>query len=133
MKLKMLLLIFALIAGINLSLGFFTRQRWHNFELEQQRSAMTVYAASLQANVDFDHGLLRKYELSMTNKIGYSGRRDGAFEIWTWPANTEAGQPAQQTSQQFVDTYNDKMKYMVEHPEDFPPTKAATTQPVATR
>ena len=90
---------------------------------------MTVYAASLQAKVDFDHGSLRKYETSATNKIGSTGRRNEAFEIWSWPTYPEAGAVPQQTAILFVDTYNTQMKFMIAHPDDFPLKKAAATRP----
>lgn len=76
---------------------------------------MSVYAGTLQANVDYEKGKLRIYELTIDGPTCYSGRDEGKFEIWNW---TYFNKVFYYSNKNFVDSYNKKMKILHQKAEN---------------
>jgi hypothetical protein len=51
--------------------------------------------------------------------LRYSGSNDGPFEIWISSFYPSLGYPERYSTEQQVESYNRKMRYMHEHPEKF--------------
>src|SRR5206468_6122520 len=76
--------------------------------------------ATRQAMEDFQAGHLRLYILGgESDRHKFSGRTDGAFEIWIPPFHPELGRAHRYSTEQFIEFYNRKMRYMQTHPEEF--------------
>jgi hypothetical protein len=94
---------------------------------------MATYAGAMQAYANFRKGILRLYELSADTQGEDTHRKDGPFEVWTWPHYPSLGYPHEFAQHQFVEMYNRKMRYMHAHPELFDPNDDGalvnTTQP----
>ena len=78
---------------------------------------------------DLHSGKLRLYEFAgQQDATKFSGRRDGAFEIWYPEFNLPMSRAWQYGSKEFVASYNDTMINIHEHhPEMFPPEADART------
>jgi hypothetical protein len=102
---------------------------------EMEMYGMATYAGAMQADADFRHGNMRLYELSPApdTKSKDTHRKDGPFEVWTWPYYPTLGHAHQFGEERFVDMYNEKMRYMQAHSEQFGPNSDGahgdTTQP----
>ena len=80
--------------------------------------------ASRQALDDFRAGHLRLYTLGgECEKAKFSGTNDGPFEIWIPQYFPSLGTAHRYSTEQFVEFYNRKMKYMHEHPDEFLPKR----------
>jgi len=74
------------------------------------------YAGGLQARVWFQEGRYRLLELSQVEKVEFTGRTNGPFEIWTWTHYTNYPWLTVQTAdQEFVDAFNRRMRQLWEN------------------
>jgi hypothetical protein len=101
-------------------LGFLVRAHLQNHAWENEMFAMAALAGSLQARADYERGNLQLYEVAADSEMKATGRSEGPFQIWTWPFHSMLGQPNKFAAEQFVKSYNTKMKYMRQHPDQFP-------------
>lgn len=75
---------------------------------------------SQQALKDLRNGKLQYYELGEeTDEPVFTGRHDGAFEIWHPQYYPTLGAGHRLERQHYITAYNRKMKYMYEHPDKF--------------
>ena len=97
--------------------------------------------ASRQALDDFRNGHLRLYTLGgESEKAKYTGTNDGQFEMWIPQFYPSLGRAHRYRTEQFIEFYNRKMKYMHEHPDEFLPKRqevqrygsASRSQPTGT-
>ena len=101
-----------------------TEELWRD-----QMRGMAGYAAALQALSDFENGKLRIFELARIDLaeggqlFAFTGRRDGPFEIWTRGYLQFLSPPDRYANEQFIKTYNSKMRYMHSNPERFLPPR----------
>jgi hypothetical protein len=76
--------------------------------------------ASRQALDDFRAGHLRLYSLGgESEKATYTGTNDGPFEIWIPHFYPSLGRAHRYSTEQFIEFYNRKMRYMHGHPGEF--------------
>jgi hypothetical protein len=77
--------------------------------------------ATKRAMEDFRRGHLRLYALGgESEKPHFMGKMDGQFEVWTPQFYPSLGRAHRYATEQFVEFYNRKMRYMHSHPEKFP-------------
>ena len=81
---------------------------------------------------DFHAGKLRLFELAgERDRPQFSGRHEGPFEIWYPQFYPILGEAHKYSTEQFIEFYNSKMRYMHEHPEKFQSdTKGEAINPV---
>src|SRR2546422_10986187 len=102
------------------SLGFLGRALWRNYWWEQEAYGLAGMVATKQAMEDFRQGRLRLHVLLGENEhLRYSGSNDGPFEIWIPHFYPSLGYPHRFSTEQQIEFYNRKMRYMHEHPEKF--------------
>ena len=88
--------------------------------------------ASRRALDDFRDGHLRLYTLGGENeKAKYTGTNDGPFEIWVPHFYPSLGRAHRYSTEQFIEFYNRKMRYMQTHPSEFPRERREVQQPGA--
>jgi hypothetical protein len=95
--------------------------------------------ASSEALKDFRRGHLRLYQLAgETESSRYTGTNDGPFEVWIAQFYPSLGRAHRYATEQFIEFYNRKMRYMYAHPERFrehndvqPDGAANRSQPVS--
>lgn len=76
--------------------------------------------ATLQALDDFEKGHLRLYVLDgESEERQFTGRKEGVFEVWRPQFYPMLGRAHTYATQQFVQYYNRKMRYMHSHPDQF--------------
>jgi hypothetical protein len=76
--------------------------------------------ASERALRDFREGHLRLYRLGGENEHAkYTGTNDGPFEIWVPTFYPTLGRAHRYSTEQFIEFYNRKMRYMHAHPDKF--------------
>ena len=76
--------------------------------------------ATRQAMEDFGQGQLRLYVLGGENeKRHFTGEMDDIFEVWVPQFYPSLGPAHQHATEQFIDFYNRKMRYMHSHPDKF--------------
>src|ERR1041385_4849316 len=96
---------------------------WQIYGLGGWRDEVNIFVgtqATQQAMDDFREGHIRLYTLSGENEASRStGRRDGAFEVWTYPFAPALGHAHRYAKEQFIEFYNRKMRYMHSHPDKF--------------
>ncbi len=92
--------------------------------------ALATLTGVAQAREDFRDGTLRLFRIEgESEQSRFSGERDGPFEIWAaWYLPLPLGLDTWHacSRQRWVEAYNMKMRYMYEHPEQFP---RPTSQP----
>lgn len=129
--LKILAAILAL--ALITSLGFLGRALWRNYWWEQEVYGLMGLVASKRAMEDFRQGRLRLLVMAGENeRLRYSGTNDGPFEVWIPQFYPSLGYPHRFSTEQKVEFYNRKMRYMHEHPEKFVTktnTEAQTDRP----
>ncbi len=80
--------------------------------------------AAQQAMDDFRRNKLRLYVLGpASDRHHFTGSNDGPFEIWIPSFHPNLGSAHRYSTEQFIEFYNRKMRYMHSHPEDFPRIK----------
>ena len=76
--------------------------------------------ATMQALADFKKGDLRLLKIEgKSDKLKFSGQREGPFEIWIVQYYPILGRVHKYSTEQYVDYYNRKMRYMHDHPDKF--------------
>jgi hypothetical protein len=93
---------------------------WRNFWWKQETYGLAGVVAAREAMDDFRRGRLRLRMIQGENKqFRYSGSNDGPFEIWVVSFYPSLGYPHRFSTEQQVEFYNRKMRYMYEHPAKF--------------
>jgi hypothetical protein len=88
---------------------------WRDLVLQSEGAA-----ASEQALRDFREGHLRLYCLGGENeRAKYTGTNDGPFEMWIPQFYPSLGRPHRYSTEQFIEFYNRKMRYMHSNPDKF--------------
>jgi hypothetical protein len=100
------------------SLGSLGRVLWRNYWWEREAYGLAGMVATKQAMEDFRESRLRLRVLQGENEhLRYSGSNDGPFEIWIPHFYPSLGYPHRFSTEQQVQFYNRKMRYMHEHSE----------------
>ena len=96
---------------------------WRIYGIGGWRDAVYELAganATRQAMEDYQQGHLRLFTLSGENeKPRFTGKLDGPFEIWTPQFYPTLGRAHRYSTEQFIEFYNRKMRYMHSHPDMF--------------
>lgn len=100
-----------------------------------QMYGMTWYAATLQAARDYDSGRMRLLEPVQDGKIEPTGRTEGPFEVWAWPAYADPklpgiSRPGEYATEIFVSSYNRHMKKLSKAHRDETQSDAEQSSPV---
>ncbi len=112
-------LIAVLVVALIASLGFLAHALWQNQMWEMQVYGLAGYQGASRARQDFQAGRLRLFVIAGERSDDkFSGTNDGPFEIW-YPQYFPQYHPFRYSAEQMVKFYNDKMRYMHEHPEKF--------------
>lgn len=116
-------------------LGLLAKVYWQTYWFGGWKDQTFLYSSSdgvQQALDDFKTGKLRIYELNGEREDAkFSGRRDGAFEIWYMWYHPSLGIAEEYAMSNWVAYYNMKMKYMYAHPEKFRQESNAVTNTLA--
>lgn len=120
-RLRALQIIIALLTlALLASLGFLGRALWRNYWWEQEVHGLASMAGVKEAMRDFQQSKLRLRTIQGENdRLKYSGSNDGPFEIWIPSFHPSLGYPHRFSTEQEVEYYNRKMRYMYAHPEKF--------------
>jgi hypothetical protein len=115
--LKVVIVILALaFAG---SASYLVYQRWEDLMWKEEVYGLAGYMGATRALHDFHEGKLRLFVISGERSDDkYSGINDGPFEIW-YPQYFPSVYPMRYSTEQMVQFYDDKMRYMQKHPEKF--------------
>jgi hypothetical protein len=108
-----------LIAALFTSLGFLAHAVWQNYWWKEEVYGLAGYMGSERALHDFRDGKLRLFVISgQRDDDKYSGTNDGPYQIW-FPQYYTIVYPMRYSMEQQVEFYNQKMRYMHEHPDKF--------------
>jgi len=119
-----------LVVGLCTSLGFLVRALSNNFTWKLQVDSLARYEGSTRARHDFQSGRLRLFVISGGRSDDkFSGTNDGPFEVW-FPQYFSEIRPFRYAADTMVAAYNDRMRYMHEHPERYPVSTNTTAQKV---
>lgn len=76
--------------------------------------------AARQAMDDFQQGYRRLYVFGGGSaRSRFTGSNNGPFEIWIPSYRPSLGRAHRYSTEQFIEFYNAKMRYMCSHPEKF--------------
>jgi len=123
------------VTWLSLSLAFGIGMWFFVYRMATQMSMETwaSCAGGLQAKVWFQEGHYRLLEMSPSDKLEFTGRTNGPFEIWTWTHYTNTPSLTVQTAdQKFVDAFNRRMRQLWEtrQKEAEPDGTANGSQPI---
>jgi hypothetical protein len=111
------IVIAVLLVALFTSLGFLARELSRNFTWQLQVDSLARYEGSTRARHDFQSGRLRLFVLSGgRGDDKFSGTNEGPFEIW-FPQYFPELKPFRYAAETMVTTYNDRIRYLHEHPE----------------
>jgi hypothetical protein len=115
LKITFAILVFALCV----SLGFLARALSDNFAWKLQVESLALYEGSTRARHDFQSGKLRLFVISGgRDDDKFSGTNDGSFEVW-FPQYFPEIRSFRYATETMVTAYNDRMRYMHEHPDRY--------------
>jgi hypothetical protein len=101
------------------SLGFLVHARSQDFWWREEVYGLAGYMGSERALHDFRDGKLRLFVIAgERDDDQFSGTNDGPFQVW-FPQYYPAVYQMRYATEQEVEFYNGKMRYMHEHPEKF--------------
>jgi len=81
--------------------------------------------------VRFYHGYLRSYQVDKSNaEGGFSGHRDGPFEVWLDACRPEDPKAWRFSREIFWEEHNKMMRYLQDHPKKFRLGSSAITNTV---
>jgi hypothetical protein len=128
-NLKILKIVIAvLVAALFTSLGFLVHALWQNSQRKQQVYGLAGYEGGTRALHDYHAGKLRLFVIAGERSDDkYSGTNDGPFEI-LYPQYFPEYYTFRYPTEMMVTFYNDKMRYMHDHPEKFLTTTNITKQ-----
>lgn len=123
---RFLILAIGILLVTNVTTGGILLKSWKTNRIwEEQMPSWVGYSAVVRASTDFEHGRMRIFELSKLemSKGGsqqeFTGRHDGPFEIWTKAYFPVFSPPDRLNQEQFIKTYNVRMRTMHANPERF--------------
>jgi hypothetical protein len=85
--------------------------------------------ATLQALDDYKAGILRIYTVQgQRESPAFTGRHEGPFEVWSPQFYPSLGPAHRLSTEEYAKAYNNKMRYMYDHPDRWPrPTNVVQT------
>lgn len=99
------------------SAGFLGYELWQNLMWKMQVETLARYEGATRARHDLSAGRLRLFVIAGERSDDkYSGTNDGVFEVW-YPQYYPQYYPFRFSDEQMVSSYNEKMRYLHEHPE----------------
>jgi hypothetical protein len=106
-----------LLLALFTSLGFLARALSNNFLWKLQVETLALYEGSTRARHDFQSGKLRLFVISGGRSDDrFSGTNDGPYEVW-FPQYFPEVRSFRYAAETMVTAYNDRMRYLHEHPE----------------
>lgn len=115
---RLLLVIVLLLTNVTTA-ALLARSWWVDWMAQNELYGFATYAGAMQAHADYANGVHRQYELVADTRSGFTGRHDGPFEVWRWTYYPDLGQSHLRANQAFVEMYNTKMRFMLQHPDEF--------------
>jgi hypothetical protein len=113
------IVITVLAVALLTSLGFLAHALSQIWWWKQEVWGLDGQVAAYRALYDFGAGRLRLFMISGERSDDkFSGTNDGPFQIW-FPQYYTAIYPMRYSIEQQVRFYDDKMRYMQQHPERF--------------
>ena len=110
------------------SLGILARALSNNFAWKLQVDTLARYEGSTRARHDFQSGKLRLFLISGgRSEDKFSGTNEGPFEVW-FPQYFPEIRSFRYAADTMVAAYNDRMRYMHEHPERYSVSTNTTGQ-----
>jgi hypothetical protein len=104
-------LAFTVAAGL---LGY---ELWQNLMWKMQVETLAGYEGVTRARHDLSAGRLRMFVIAgERGDDKYSGTNDGVFEVW-YPQYYPQYYPFRYSAEQMVRSYNEKIRYLYDHPE----------------
>ncbi|MEI6392581.1 MAG: hypothetical protein WCT12_15930 [Verrucomicrobiota bacterium] len=118
---RALKIVIALLAvALCTSLGFLARALLTNFTWKLQVDSLAGYEGSTRATHDFQSGKVRLFVISGRRPDDeFSGTNDGPFQVW-FPQYFSEIPTFRYAAETMVAAYNNRMRYMHEHPERYP-------------
>jgi hypothetical protein len=117
-----------LVVALCTSLGFLVRAFSNNFTWKLQVDTLARYEGSTRARHDFQSGRLRVFVIcGGRSEDKFSGTNSGPFEVW-FPQYFPEINSFRYAADTMVAAYNDRMRYMHEHPERYLVSTNATVQ-----
>src|SRR5437667_15647 len=114
------------------SLGVLGYALYSNYCYRRALGIVSEDAGRADAMVRFYQGHLRIYEIDKSNREGgFSGRREGPFELWFDPYRAEDPEAWRYSRRVFWEEHNKMMHYMQEHPGRFRAGSSAVTNNVS--
>jgi hypothetical protein len=99
------------------AVGFLGYEFWQNQMWKMEVYGLAGYEGGTRARHDFQAGRLRLFVIAGERSDDkYSGTNDGAFEVW-YPQYYSQYYPFRYSAEQMVSSYNERMRYLHEHPE----------------
>ncbi|MGZ4961167.1 MAG: hypothetical protein ACXWC8_01305 [Limisphaerales bacterium] len=125
---KLKIVIAVLLVGLFTSVGFLGHALLENMMWRSEVDSLARYQGSTRARHDFQLGRLRLFVISGERSDDkFSGTNGGPFEIW-FPQYFPESSPLRLSTETMVAAYNDRMRYMQQHPERYPFSTNATPQ-----
>jgi hypothetical protein len=125
---RLLLVILLVLTNVTTAV-LLVRLWWTNWLAQNELYGFATYAGAMQAHADYGNGVRRQYELVADIRSGFTSRHDGPFGVWRWTYYPNLGQSKLFANKAFVETYNSKMKFMQQHPEQFRPDEVCAHNP----
>jgi hypothetical protein len=106
-----------LALAFTIAAGFLGYELWQNLMWKMQVETLAGHEGATRARHDLSVGRLRLFVIAGERSDDkYSGTNDGAFEVW-YPQYYPQYYPFRYSAEQMVSSYNEKMRYLHEHPE----------------
>ena len=116
-----------LIVALLTSLGFLARALFENYVWKMEVENLAWYRGVTHARRDFEAGRLRLFVIAGERRGDvFSGTNDGPFGVW-FPQYSPDAYPMRYSTEQLVEAYNQRMRYMQAHPERYLPGTNAVT------
>lgn len=89
------------------------------FQWKEEVKLWSQFSGTLQSLADFRKGEIRILRESGKDRAEFSSKKEDDFEIWDWPCSEKLGLKYIFGQKYFIDAYNQKMRFMKRHPENF--------------
>jgi hypothetical protein len=122
---------FAMGVVLLCSLGSLAYALYSNYCYRRVLGIVSEDAGTTHAMKSFYQGHLRIYEIDTLNaQGGFSGRRDGPFEVWLDEYRAKDPEAWKFSRRIFWEEHNKMMRYMQDHPGKFRAGSAAITNSI---
>jgi hypothetical protein len=107
----------ALVVALLTSLGLLVQAHRQSLQWQSEVQGLSGFWGSTRAKHDLLAGTPRLFVIAGDRKTPvYSGTHDGSFEVW-YPEYYTENLPSRFSTEQMVLVYNEKMKYLHDHPD----------------